>query len=96
MRETATDELIQGLRQTNPRLSGASGYQRASIGGRQGLHTVLSNVSDATGGQEVIDVYTTALDDGSLFYALGVAPRDQYDSYANVFSKVVRSIQFAR
>jgi Zn-dependent protease with chaperone function len=94
--QTATDELIQSLRQTNPRLGGSNGYERASVGGRQGLHTVLSNVSDATGGQEVVDVYTTALDDGSLFYALGVAPRDQYNGYASVFSKIVRSIQFAR
>ena len=30
-------------------------YDRGTIGGRQALHTVLSNVSDATGGQEVID-----------------------------------------
>ncbi|HYT73437.1 MAG TPA: M48 family metallopeptidase [Vicinamibacterales bacterium] len=94
--QTATDELIQSLRQGNPRLSEPNGFERASIGGRQGLHTVLSNVSEVTGGQETIDVYTTALDDGSLFYALGVAPRDQYNGYANLFGRIVRSIQFAR
>jgi hypothetical protein len=94
--QTATDELIQALRQGNPRLSSPDRYERASVGGRQGLRTVLSNISDATGGQEIIDVYTTELSDGSLFYVLGVAPRDQYNSYANVFRRVVGSIQLAK
>jgi hypothetical protein len=44
----------------------------------------------------VIDVYTTRLDDGSLYYALGVAPREEYSSYSNVFRNVIRSIRFTR
>lgn len=94
--KTATDELIQALRQSNPRLSSPGNYERGSLGGRQALHTVLSNVSDATGGQEVVDAYTALLSDGSLFYVIGVAPRDEYSSYANVFRNVVRSIQLAK
>lgn len=93
---TATNELIDALRQGNPRLSRPGNYERGSIGGRQGLHTVLSNVSEATGGQEVIDLYTTRLSDGSLFYAVGVAPRDEYNTYDDVFRRVVGSIRFAR
>jgi beta-barrel assembly-enhancing protease len=94
--KTATDELIQALRQSNPRLSSPGNYERGSLAGRQALHTVLSNVSDATGGQEVVDAYTALLSDGSLFYVIGVAPRDEYASYANVFRNVVRSIQLAK
>jgi hypothetical protein len=94
--DTATRELIDSLRQNNPRLSRPSGYDRGSIGGRDGLRAVMSNVSDATGGQEVIEIYTTQLGDGSLFYALGVAPREEYNAYTNVFRNVVRSIQFSR
>ena len=75
--QTSTDELIQALRQGNQRLSRPDGYDRGTIGGRQGLRAVLSNVSDATGNQEVVEIYTTELSDGSLFYALGVAPRDE-------------------
>src|SRR6185503_16289629 len=69
--QTATTELLQGLRQSNPRLSSPGSYERATVAGRQALHTVLSNVSDATGGQEVVDLYTTQLGDGSLFYVIG-------------------------
>ena len=93
---TATDEMIQALRQSNPRLGSPDGYDRASVGGRQGLRAVLSNVSDVTGGPEVIEVFTTQLSDSSMFYALAVAPRDLYGSYNRVFSNVVGSIQFAR
>jgi hypothetical protein len=94
--QTATSELIDSLREANPRLSRPSGYERASIGGNQGIHAVLSNVSDVTGGPEVIEVYTTQMNDGSLFYAFGVAPRDDYNTYSNVFRNVIKSLQFAR
>jgi hypothetical protein len=94
--QTATDELLDSLRQSNPRLSASRNYDRGSIGGRQGAHTQATNVSDVTGGQEVIDVYTTLLPDGSLFYVLGVAPREDYNTYSPVFRNVVRSIQFTR
>jgi beta-barrel assembly-enhancing protease len=94
--QTATNELIQGLRQGNPRLSNPGNYERGSIGGRQAMHTALSNISDATGGQEVVDLYTALLSDGSLFYVIGVAPRDEYNAYSPVFRNVARSIQLAK
>lgn len=94
--QTATSELIQALRQGNPRLSNPGQYERGSIGGRQGLHTVMSNVSDATGGQEVVDLYTALLRDGSLFYVIGVAPREEFNIYSPVFRRVVGSIQLAK
>jgi Zn-dependent protease with chaperone function len=90
---TATDELVASFARENPSLGHASGYERATIGGRQGLHTVISNVSDATGQQERIAVFTTLLDDGNLFYALGVAPRDRFADYEGAFRRVVGSIQ---
>jgi hypothetical protein len=94
--QTATDELLQGLRQSNPRLSAPGNYQRGTIGGRQALHAALSNVSDATGGQEVVDLYTTLLSDGSLFYVIGVSPRQEFNAYSPVFRKVVNSIQLTK
>jgi len=93
---TATDEFIQSLQQGNPRLTRPRSYDRGSIDGHQGLRAVLSNVSEETGAPEVVEIYTTQLSDGSLFYALGVAPRDEYNSYSNVFHNVVGSIKFAR
>jgi hypothetical protein len=94
--ETATSELLDSLREGNPQLSRASGYSRTTIGGEPALATTLSNVSSATGGEERIAVYTTLLNDGTLFYAIGVAPGEEFRSYSNIFSHVVRTIQLAR
>jgi Zn-dependent protease with chaperone function len=93
--KTATDELIQALRQSDPHLGQPAGFDRTTIGGRAALRTTVSNVSDVTGAQEAIDIYTAELSDGSLFYALGVAPRDQYATYSRAFNSVVNSIQFS-
>jgi Zn-dependent protease with chaperone function len=90
---TATDELINSLASSNPNLSRPTGTANASIDGRQGLRTGLSNISDATGQQERIELYSALLRDGSLFYALGVVPRAQFSDYQGTFRQVVGSIR---
>ena len=93
---TATDELIQSLAQSNPRLSRPSSYERMTIGGLEGLRTQLSNVSDVTGGDERVFVSTALLNDGTLFYLLGVAPRAEFSDYNTAFRNIAESIQFVR
>jgi len=94
--QTATEELIDSLAGGNPRLTRASRFDRTSIANRNGLHTTLSNVSEATGGPESVDVFTTQLDNGLLLYAIGVAPVDSRDDYRRVFDRVVKSIDVRR
>jgi len=94
--QTATEELIDSLAGGNPRLTRASRFDRTSIANRNGLHTTLSNVSEATGGRESVDVFTTQLDNGLLLYAIGVAPVDSRDDYRRVFDRVVKSIDVRR
>ena len=55
---------------------------------------MLTNENDATGRTERIALYTTLLDDGSLFYLLGVAPDDEFGTYDDVFDRVAESLQF--
>ena len=40
-----------------------------------------------------IAVFTTQMRDGNLFYAVAVAPQNEFDAYRGVFDRVVRSIQ---
>ena len=94
--QTATDELVQALAQSNPRMSRGSGYDRGTIGGRSGLRTVLSNQNEVTRRTERIALYTTLLNDGSLFYMIGVAPDNEYGNYDQVFNRIAGSLQFAR
>lgn len=89
---TATDELIASLAQSNPGLSRPSEYDRVNVGGRPGLRAVMSNTS-STARPEQIVAFTTQLRDGSLFYAVAVAPRRDYPVYRDVFDRVIRSIQ---
>jgi hypothetical protein len=90
-----TEALIQSFARGNPRLERAGGYSRVSIGGRQGLATTLSNVSEVTGGRELVSVSTTKLSDGSVLFMIGVAPEQDAQTYGQAFSRVRSSIQLA-
>ena len=94
--QTATDELVRSLSQSNPRMRRDSGYERGNIGGRQGMRTVMTNQNDATGRAERVALYTTFLDDGTLFYMIGVAPDNEFGTYDQVFNRIAGSLQFAR
>jgi len=90
--QTATSELIDGLAKGNPNLSRPTRYDRATIGGRRGLRVMLSNLSDATRQPETIELVTTQLGDGNLFYIIAVAPKAEFPQYAGVFDRVLGSI----
>ena len=92
---TATGELIKGLGQSNPRLRQTGPYSNVNVAGRRGLTTVLSNVSDVTGEQERIALYTALLNDGRLFYVVGVAPTADFSTYQSIFTRSVRSLQIS-
>jgi len=94
--QTATDELVQALSQSNPRLRRESDYQRVNVGGHQGIRTELSNQNEVTGRAERAQLYTSVLGDGSLFYMIGVAPQNEFGSYDDVFDRVIGSVRFAR
>jgi Zn-dependent protease with chaperone function len=90
--QTASEELVDQLARGNPRLSRASGFRRTSIDGRSALQTALGNVSEVTGRGETIQVLTTQMRDGNLFYAIAVVPEDDAASYRSTFSKIVNSL----
>ena len=88
-----TDRLLQAFARTNPELRRQRGYARTNIGGRNGLVTTLTNVSEVSGEREVVSVSTTTLSDGSLLYLLGVAPSDDASVYVDTFGRVRQSVQ---
>jgi len=92
---SASEELVQDLAQSNPRMRRDGGWDRGTVGGRQGLRTMLTNQNDVTGRPERIALYTTTLNDGTLFYLIGVAPDQEFGVYDDVFDRVAGSLQFA-
>jgi Zn-dependent protease with chaperone function len=91
-----TEALLQGFVRSNPDLRQESRMQRDKIAGRNGLTTILSNVSQVTGQQERVALSTVHLPDGSLLYVIGVAPRSEAQTYDNTFRRVRQSLQIAR
>jgi hypothetical protein len=88
-----TERLLRGFAQANPSLRRQSGYSRTTIGGRQGLTTTLSNVSEATGERETVNLSTVQLRDGSVLFLIGVAPSDEAGTYLNTFGRVRQSVR---
>lgn len=88
---SATDQLINGLAQGNPNLRKYGNYEREYLGRRDGLAISLTNVSEITGRQEIITVYTTAVQN-SLFYVIAVAPQDEYQNYQRTFASIIRTL----
>ena len=93
--QQATDELLASLAQGNRGMGRPSGYTRGTIGGRPALRTVVANNAETTG-RERLTIYTTQLQDGTLFYMIGVAPERESGAYDGVFQRVASSIRFTR
>ena len=88
-----TDGVIESYVLVTPSPGRTFRYRRVTISDRPGLQTVLSSVSEATGAPERIEMFTTLLRNGTLFYVLAVAPRDRFSDYEGTFRRVVGSIQ---
>ncbi len=88
-----TEQLLQGFAQSNPQLRRQGGYSRTSVGGRQGLTTTLSNVSEVTGETEAVNLSTVQLRDGSVLFLIGVAPTDEARSYQTTFNRIRQNVQ---
>ena len=89
---SATDEFLAGVRERNPRLR-VSGSSRSTVDGRAAMTTELTNVSEATGTPESLQVLTTLLSDGSLFYGVAVAPSSEVGTYGPAFRQTFRSLR---
>jgi hypothetical protein len=90
-----TQQLLESFARSNPDLQTSGNARRDSIGGRNGLTTPLTNVSEVTGSREYIALSTTQLRDGSLLYIIGVAPQQQANQYEPAFRRIRQSVQIA-
>jgi beta-barrel assembly-enhancing protease len=88
----ATDRYINSLLQNNQYLDTRGNYRRAKIDRQSALRMTLEGRAPATGRVEQVQVYTTMLRDGNLFYVISVVPRDQAREYNRTFRNVLSSI----
>jgi len=92
----ATEEFVASLSAGNPGMGRPSSYSRSTISGRPWLRTTVSNRAPGTSQDERLAVFTSQLTDGTLFYAIGVAPSALFTQYDPAFRKVIGSIVFPR
>jgi hypothetical protein len=88
-----TQALLHMLALAGPHVRWTPAYQRTTIAGRQGLTTVLQNVSPVTGRFEQVFLATAPLPDGNLLYLLGIAPLEESSTYRKAFDRVRESVQ---
>lgn len=90
-----TEQLLQGFAKSNPNLRRTGAAQRERIGGRDGLTTALTNVSDASGQPESVTLSTVQLRDNTLLFLIAVAPQAEAGTYDPAFRRVRQSVQIA-
>jgi hypothetical protein len=93
--ERDTASLLNNFARSNPDLRRQNNPNKVNINGRQGLVTQLSNVSEVSGQQEFVQLTTTYLRDGRMFYMIGVGPQNEANTYNNTFNRVRSTLQFA-
>jgi hypothetical protein len=92
--QQATQTLIDGFIRSNEGMQLAAQQQGGRIANRNAIRTPLVGRS-ALGGRERVDVYTTLLQDGNLFYVLTVVPEREEGSYSAAFNRVVQSVRLS-
>ncbi len=89
----ATQEYVNGILQSNNYLRQDSNFSRATLARRNAYATVLSGRSPVTGQIEVVNIYTTQLNNGSLMYVAAVVPQNESSRYNAAFRNFLSSLQ---
>jgi beta-barrel assembly-enhancing protease len=92
--QSASDQYISGILQGNSYLAADGRYQQTRLDGRKALARRLSGVSRITNQTEVVDVYTTMVNNQQLFYVLQVTPANARRQYSKAFNDMLRSLRF--
>jgi Zn-dependent protease with chaperone function len=91
--QRASQEVVQGLTQSNTYLRQTGGFTRTTVDGRAGLATTLTGRSPITGQNERVTIVTTTLGNGQVFYMAAVSPQNEYATYQRAFNDILRSLQ---
>ncbi|HWW75134.1 MAG TPA: M48 family metallopeptidase [Pyrinomonadaceae bacterium] len=91
--QRASQEVVQGLMQSNNYLRQQSGFTRTTVDGRAALATTLAGRSPITGQNERVTIVTTTLGNGQVFYMAAVSPQNEYGTYQRAFNDILRSLQ---
>lgn len=92
--EEATDQLIEELRRSNPRMRVTQEHERIQFAGARGLSTVLANDSPLANGIRERNWLVTVMRPEGLLFFVAVAPERDFDEYNRAFEKMLDSARF--
>jgi Zn-dependent protease with chaperone function len=90
--DAATQQLIDGLKQSNPNMKVTRQPARVRLNNQPALSTYLANDSPA-GGQETDWIITVVRPEG-LVYFVCTAPQSEYSNYDKTFGNILDSVRF--
>jgi len=90
--DTATQQLISGLQQSNPNMKITRQSSRVRLNNVPALSTYLTNDSPV-GGQETDWIITVVRPEG-LVYFVCTAPQAEYSNYDKTFGNILDSVRF--
>ena len=90
--DQATQTLIDSFVRGNDGMRQVGQEEYFRLSGRNAIVTPLLGRS-ALGGNERVDVHTTMLNNGDLFYLLTVVPERESGTYGQAFDRVVNSVR---
>jgi Zn-dependent protease with chaperone function len=94
--ESANAAFVNRQLKMNPDFRLVRSPQGIYLGNRVALATVVAGPSPVTGVMELDIIYTSATEDGRLFYLITMAPEDEVDKYNPTFDYIVKSVRLAR
>jgi Zn-dependent protease with chaperone function len=90
--DAATQQLIDGLKQSNPNMKVVRQAVRVRLNNQPALSTYLTNDSPA-GGQETDWIITVVRPEGLVFFVC-TAPQAEYSNYDKTFGSILDSVRF--
>jgi hypothetical protein len=87
-----TEDLIRGLRQSNPNLQ-VQNSRNTRVGGVSGLMTTM--FSDSPFGQTEVDTLLTVPRPEGLFYVVFITPQREFENTKPIFERIIQSIRFS-
>ena len=90
---SATNQLLDELRQSNPNMTVVRNSERQRVDGSQAMVLELRNESPL-GGYESDWLVTVLRPNGLLRYFVGVAPENEFNRYRTSFEDIVNSVRF--
>lgn len=91
--QEASRQYISAMLQSNSYLRAQRNFRRENLGGRDALSITLSGQSPVTGRNEIVNIYTAMLRNGLMFYVINVAPNNDFRGYAQVFQRIISSVE---